>query len=72
MSVDVERVFSKGHLLLSHVRNQLTINSTQVLLCLGTWSKLGFVNKEDLHAAALLPELRKGEEDLSDDFDLVL
>jgi len=33
---------------------------------------LGFVNKEDLHAAALLPELKEGEEDLPDDFDLVL
>jgi len=69
----VERVFSKGRLLLSHVRNRLTVDSTQALLCLGTWSKLGFVNKEDLLAAAVLPEVvKEGEEDLPDDFDLIL
>jgi len=33
---------------------------------------LGFVNKEDLLAAAVLPEVKKGEEDLPDDFDLIL
>ena len=70
--VDVERVFSKGHLLLSHVCNRLTVNSTQALLCLGTWSKLGYVSKEDLQAVALLPELKEGEEELSDDFDTIL
>ena len=72
MSVDVEHVFSKGHLLLSHVCNWLTVDSTQALLCLSTWSKLGFVNKEDLLAAAVLPELKKKEEDLPDDYDLIL
>lgn len=68
----MERVFSKGRLLLSHVRNRLTVDSTQALLCLGTWSKLGYVNKEDLLAAAMLPEVKEGEEDLPDDFDLIL
>lgn len=68
----MERVFSKGRLLLSHVHNRLTVDSTQALLCLGTWSKLGYVNKEDLLAAAMLPEVKEGEEDLPDDFDLIL
>ena len=68
----MERVFSKGRLLLSHVRNQLMVDSTWALLCLGTWSKLGYVNKEDLLAAAMLPEVKEGEEDLPDDFDLIL
>lgn len=68
----MERVFSKGRLLLSHVRNRLTVDSTRALLCLGTWSKLGYVNKEDLLAAAMLPEVKEGEEDLPDDFDLIL
>jgi hypothetical protein len=44
----------------------------RALLCLGTWSKLGFVNKEDLLAAAMLPEVKEGEEDLPNDFDLIL
>ena len=33
-SVDVERVFSRGRLILSHVRSQLTAQSTRSLLCL--------------------------------------
>jgi hypothetical protein len=33
---------------------------------------LGFVNREDLNAVALLPELKEGEEVLPDDFDLIL
>jgi len=33
---------------------------------------LGFVNKEDLHAAALLPEVKEGKGELPDDFDIIL
>jgi len=33
---------------------------------------LGFVNKEDLRAAALLPEVKEGEEELPDSFDIIL
>jgi hypothetical protein len=58
-SVDVERVFSYGRLLLSHVRNRLSVDSTRALLCLGAWSRLGFVNKEDLLEAAMLPDVKK-------------
>ena len=71
-SVDIEHVFSKGRLLLSHVSNRLTVDSTWALLCFGTWSRSGFVNKEDLHTAALLPEVKEGKEELPDDFDLIL
>lgn len=34
-SVNVECVFSKGHLVLSHIRNHLSAQSTQRLMCLG-------------------------------------
>jgi len=37
-SVDVERTFSQGRLVLSHVRNRLSVQSTRALLCLGVWS----------------------------------
>jgi len=60
--VDVERVFSKGRLLLSHVRNRLSAESTQALLCLGNWSKAGLVKKEDIQAAAQLPDAKEGED----------
>ena len=62
----VERVFSKGRLVISHVRNRLSAQSTRALLCLGYWSKLGFVGLEDLKVGASLPDA-KDEETWSDD-----
>ena len=71
-SVDVERVFSKGHLVLSHVRNQLSVESTHSLLCLGAWSKLGFINEADIKAITNLPDVKEGDKDYQDEFDRVL
>ena len=61
-SVDVERTFSQGRLLLSHVRSRLWVQSTRALLCVGVWSLLDLVKDEDVNAAAVLPEL-DGPED---------
>jgi hypothetical protein len=44
-STEVERVFSRGRLLLPYVRNRLSAQSTRALLCLGYWSKAGFVDE---------------------------
>jgi hypothetical protein len=60
-SVAVERLFSKGRLVLSHVRNRLSAESTRALLCLGAWSKLGYVDLDDLNAAAQLPDVKPDE-----------
>jgi hypothetical protein len=60
-SVDVKRVFSKGRLLLSHVHNRLSVQSTQALLYLSNWSKAGLVKKEDIQHATLLPAVKEGE-----------
>ena len=46
-SADVERLFSRGRLVLSHVRNRLSAQSTRAILCLGAWSKAGFVSSKD-------------------------
>ncbi|KIK02052.1 hypothetical protein K443DRAFT_97641 [Laccaria amethystina LaAM-08-1] len=61
-STDVERVFSKGRLVLSHIRNRLSVASTRALMCLGAWSRLGLVHDADIKAAAILPDV-VGEED---------
>jgi hypothetical protein len=61
-SVDVERTFSKGRLLLSHIRNRMSAESTRALLCLNNWSKQGFVKQEDLKETAGLPEVDDEEE----------
>ncbi len=60
-SVDVERIFSRGCILLSHIRNRLSAQSTRALLCLGQWSLHGYVHDDDILAAAALPEVLDGE-----------
>lgn len=47
-SVDVERVFSEGRIILSHLRNRLSVQSTRALMCVGVWSKLGYVKDSDI------------------------
>lgn len=56
-SVDVERVFSRGRLLLPHTRNRLSSESIRALMCLGAWSREGLVSREDLLKVAELPDL---------------
>ena len=68
-SVDVKRVFSKGRLVLSHVRNGLSVQSTRALLCLGAWSKLGLVKDKDLMEAGRLPDIDGDEAELDSDWD---
>jgi len=61
--VEVERVFSKGRLLLSHVRGRLSVQSTRALMCLGYWSLLGYVKDSDVKAVTVLAEIPAGEEE---------
>jgi len=71
-SVDVEHVFSKGRLVLSHVRNALSAQSTRALLCLGAWSRMGFVKDKDVMLAARLPEVEGCEVELDTHWDCIL
>ena len=63
-SIAVERVFSEGRLLISHVCNRLSAQSTRALLCLGYWSKLGYIKLDDLKAAASLLDINKDSDAL--------
>jgi len=63
-SMDVEHVFSKGHLVLSHIHNCLTVASTHALMCLSAWSKLNLVRNADIKAVAVLPDIIGDEDDL--------
>ncbi|KIM65712.1 hypothetical protein SCLCIDRAFT_22590 [Scleroderma citrinum Foug A] len=47
-SIDVECLFSKGHILIPHLHNRLSIQSIRALLCLGSWSVLGYVKNNDV------------------------
>ena len=70
-SVDVERVFSKGWFVLSHIHNRLTVASTRALMCLGMWSKFGLVRDADLLAAAALPEVKEDEDEFNVGWDYI-
>ncbi len=72
-SVDVEQMFSQGRLLLSHIRNCLSVQSTRALLCLGVWSQMGYVRDQDIKAATILPEVELGDEaeDLPENWDSI-
>ena len=63
-SIDVERTFSKGQLLLSHVCSRLAVQSTRALLCLGSWSLKGFVKDSDVLSAASQSDLVGEEPDI--------
>jgi hypothetical protein len=70
--VDVERVFSRGRLILSHVRNRLSSQTTRALLCLGSWSLLGLVKDKDVLNVALMPDVEGEEEiELEDGWDSI-
>jgi hypothetical protein len=68
-SVDVERLFSRGRLLLSHVRSRLTAQSTRALLCLGLWSQLNLIKNEDVLKVTSLPDVKVDEEELDEGWD---
>ena len=68
---DVEWTFSQGHLVLSHVHSQLSVQLTQALLCLEVWSTMGYVKDSDVLAAGVLPEVFGEEEKLADDWDSI-
>jgi hypothetical protein len=42
-SVDVERVFSRGRLILTHTRSRLSAQTSRAIICLGCWSLLDMV-----------------------------
>ena len=53
----MERLFSRGHLVLSHTRSCLSVTSTHSLLCLSSWSRLGLVRDEDVEVVAKLDDI---------------
>jgi hypothetical protein len=70
-SVDVERVFSKGRILLSHLRARLSVQSTRALMCVGEWSRMGFVKDSDVRVAMTLSEVGDNKEKLTKDWDFI-
>jgi hypothetical protein len=49
----------------------MSSETTRALLCLGDWSKRGFVKDADLKAAALLPDISGEEPPLASGWDKI-
>ncbi|PPR03283.1 hypothetical protein CVT26_008117 [Gymnopilus dilepis] len=64
-TVDVEHIFSQSRLVLPHVRNCMSSQTTRASMCISAWSLLGLVKDSDIKAA-LREEVAGGEEELSD------
>ena len=47
-TVATERSFSRGRILLSHLRNRLRATTVRALMCFGDWCRLGLVREHDL------------------------
>jgi hypothetical protein len=72
-SVYVECIFSKGRILLSHLRSRLSVQSTRALLCIGNWSLLGLVKAADIKRAVSCTEIEEEEcdEDVEEGWDYI-
>ena len=70
-SVDIERLFSRGCLLLSHVRSRLSVQSTRALLCLGSWSELNLINPDDVNSVTMLPDVEGKEQEMAHGWDSI-
>jgi len=57
-SVDVERLFSHGRIILTDTRSGLSVASKRALLCLGSWISMGLVRDGDVNAVASLDEIQ--------------
>ncbi|KAF8165728.1 hypothetical protein B0H34DRAFT_635791, partial [Crassisporium funariophilum] len=56
-SVKVKCVFSRGRLLLSHIQNHMSAQTTCAVLCLGKWSLMGLIQDNNVMKVAALPEV---------------
>ena len=52
----MEHVFSRGHILLFHLHNQLSAQIVQALLCLGEWSYLNLVDDSNVYTITNVSE----------------
>ena len=47
--MDVERIFSHGHIILSYLRNHLSVQTVRALICVDEWIKVGLIKEKHIH-----------------------
>jgi hypothetical protein len=72
-SIEVERLFSRGRLVISHVRSRLAVQNSRALICLGVWSRIGLVKSSDIQAVSRMEDVEgKGDDTaLADGWDSI-
>ena len=72
-SIDVERLFSRGRLTLSHIRNRLSVQTTRAILCLNSWSPMELVEDNDVLKVAQQEDIPEDQEEseLEDGWDAI-
>ena len=58
----MERVFSRGRLILTHTRSRLSVQTTRALLCLNSWCALNLVKDSDVLAVSRMPDIEEDED----------
>lgn len=66
----VERLFSQGRILLSHIRNRLSAQTARALMCLGAWSRADMVDDRDIGVVTAMPVPK--EEDGDENGDILM
>ncbi|KIM53565.1 hypothetical protein SCLCIDRAFT_51203, partial [Scleroderma citrinum Foug A] len=56
-SVDMERAFSRGHLLILHVWSHLHVQTIWALMCIKDWRQQGLIKDTDILAVTMLEEM---------------
>ena len=70
-SIDVERVFSRGHLLLSHTQSRLSTQTTRAVLCIGQWSVCNLIKTKDVVAVSKMEDEDGEEEEMDKGWDAI-
>ena len=70
-SVDVERLFSQGRILLPHLWNGLSAQSVRALLCLGDRVRLDLVQDDDVQHVTAEAEVKDDNDNEMEEFPVV-
>ena len=65
-SIDIECIFSRGCLLLSHTQSRLSTQTTRAVLCVGQWSVCNLVKTKDVMVVSKMED-EDGEEEEMDE-----
>jgi len=70
-SVVVERSFSRGRILILHLRNRLRANTIRALMCFGDWSRQDFILNAELVEFLRDNGKGKAKDNAEDDDDVI-